>query len=196
MHVEYISSGADVAVGPTTPLPAALPAAAWSKADADITRPNNATAYAAGGAIGDASNCVFTFSSFFRQAGATGLLTNARLVINKAAITVPSGIQIRGHIFNATPSSPPAADQADYLSLLANSDAKLGNVDFTNFVTGVTGSSKSDIIESYGTLCTAGPLPLKAAAADTKLFMVLASLGAWTPIASMVFRPYLMAEQN
>jgi len=159
-------------------------------ADATITRPNNATPYTAHKAIGSASVVLFTFTNFFRVAGGTGVFAGSRLQISTAGtpIVVPSGIQIRAHLFNSVPTLP-AGDQSPLLTLDANADKRLGTIDFTSWQVGDT---DSDLILSHG-IPNLSPWELKAATGSRNLYAVLEASVGFIPPASGKFRLYLGA---
>lgn len=152
-------------------------------ADARITRPNNATPYTANMMIGNATTSQLFYTNFFPGNGATGLLVNARLTLNLAAITLPAGLAVRAHIFNDVPPAALGADQVAFQSLQANDDVKLGTVDFSSFQLGGTGS---DLIESYGSFPTGAVLPIVAAANKRSLVVYLMALGGFTLPASTI----------
>lgn len=152
---------------------------AWAKADANLTRPGDATPYVLHGAIGAAAECRFVWTNFFEANGAHEVLTGLRLVFNLAAITVPAGAIVRAHLYNADPVAALSAnaDKAVFKTMVANQASKLGFVDFNTFNIGGTGS---DCIESYG-VPVVSPLHLKAASAARDLYALLECVGAFTP---------------
>ena len=141
------------------------------------TRPGNATPYAPHKALGDGDDAVFTFTNFFAKNGGAVLLSEAMLIFSLSGITVPTGIQVRGHFFNTLPASPPASDQADFATLTANDSIYLGAMDFLTSVIGGTGS---DCFRMIGIPLASMKL-LKAAAGSRDLFLVFESLSTWTP---------------
>jgi len=162
---------------------------AWAAANTAITRPANTTAYAAHNSIGGAANCLFTFSNLFPWAGAAGILTGMKLVINASGISVPSGIAVRAHLFNDDVSATALsanADQSTFKTMVANAGAKLGYVDFTSFSIGGSGS---DAIESYGTPVVS-PLHLQAKAGGRNLYAILEATAAYTPNSASVYSLY------
>lgn len=167
----------------------AMGAGIWQAADAALTRPGNATAYADKKAVGSSSSCLFTFSDFFRRKGASALLLGAKLEIYKSGgISVPSGFAVRAWLYAGAPSSPPASDQADFLLNHANAAVRLGYLDFS---TAVSGASGSDCYEAYAEPTL--PRTLKAPADVDDLCMVIHSTGAWTPTSGSVWMPYVQA---
>jgi len=157
----------------------------WQDADASLTRPNNATAYAAHVGMGSGSSCLFTFSNLFRAFGSTGLLVAMRLSASVASIATTNMGSIRAHLFNAAPSGAPASDQATFNTLIANQASKVGFVDFSTWNIGGAGS---DMIESYGTPILT-PMPVQAASNSKSLLAILEATGAFTPIASAILLP-------
>jgi hypothetical protein len=176
--------------GPT-PFPpvTALSLVVWAAADAALTRPNNATAYAAHQGIGSGSSCIFKWSDCFRTNGGTGLLTGLRLEASVASIAAANMGAITARLFNTSPSSPPSADQQTFNTLVANSPIELGAVDFATWSIGGAGS---DVIRSYG-VSRISPMQLKAAAAAKDLYMVLEATAAFTPAANAIINAYASA---
>ena len=164
----------------------------WAAADATLTRPNNATAYAAHVGMGSGASCIFKFSNFFRINGGTGLLTGLRLEASVASIALTNMGAVRAHLFNVTPASAPVSDQAEFDTLVANSASKLG---FVDFATWNIGGASSDVVTSYGSVSalTGAPLQLKAAVAARDLYLVLEATGVFTPIASAIINAFASA---
>lgn len=166
----------------------------WQAADATLTRPGNTTPYTTGMALGSAASTVFRFGTFFRQPAGSGLLTGARLVASVSGIGTANMGAITGHVFNATPSAAPAADQSQFPTLAADDAAKLGTISFSTWAIGGTGSN---LIESYGVL-SLSPLPVIAApitnsVTPQELFVVLMAAGGWTPVSAAILNLYLAA---
>lgn len=157
----------------------------WTAADAQLTRPADATATVVGGAIGSSVSALFAFSNFFEGTGAHGLLTGMKLVISASGIAVPSSIAIRAHLFNADVSASVLsanADKGTLKLLLSSAGSKLGVVDFASFIAGGSGS---DCIESYGTPSPA-PMHIKAADNARDLFAILVATSIYTPVSTSI----------
>jgi hypothetical protein len=154
---------------------------AWQEADATLTRPANTTATVAHGAIGSAASCLFKFTNFFDVVGQHGLLTGMKMVIEKAAIAVPSGIAIRMHLYQDDETAvilSSNADAATFKTMAAAAAKKIGYVDFTTWNIGGTGS---DCIESYGVPVITS-LHLKAGAVAKDLYAIGEATAVFTPI--------------
>lgn len=174
----------------------ALPGGAWQAADAGLTRPANTTPYTAHQAVGSGSSCVFQFSSLFRKNGGSALLLASKLVISGSGIAVPGGINVRGHLFNATPSSPPAADAATFQTLLADATSKVAIIEYAPAYAYIGGAG-SDAFEIWGVLAPEGQAkPIRAAGGSSNLWMILETVTGYTPNSGATYQPYLMAEQN
>ncbi len=161
----------------------------WQAADAALTRPANTTAYAAHGGVGSSSSCIFKFTNFFRKNGNTGLLTGLRLMASGSGIGVSNMGSVRAHLYAASPSSPPSADQQTFNTLAANEAIKLGFVDFLQWNIGGSGS---DMISSYGTPSIT-PLPIAAASGARDLYLVLEATAAFTPLSAAVIQAFASA---
>lgn len=161
-------------------------------ADATLTRPNNATGYTAGLALGSGASTIFTFTNILRNNGGTGYLTGVRMEASVASIATSNMGSVRCRIYNASPTSPPAADQAAAPTLVANSGKEMGVVDFSTWSIGGTGS---DVIRSWGVL-SPYPLQLQGAAASRNLYSVCYATGSFTPIANAIFNLYFGVTQN
>lgn len=157
--------------------------------DATRTRPANATAYAVHGALGDAAGCVFKFSNFFPEAGATGVLTGLAVVMSGPGIAASHGGTLVGHLYNAAPASPPGADGQPFASLAANAGAALGAVDVSGWTVGGTGS---DSIGALG-VPRLSVQQIRAAAAARDLYLLLEAGAAFTPLSGAVIGAYASA---
>lgn len=157
----------------------------WVAADANLTRPNNATAYAAHQGMGSGASCLFKWSNIFRTKGATGLLSGMRLVGSVASIAVSNLGNIRAHLFNAIPTGLPAADAAALNFLFADITSKVGYIDFSSWQ---IGGASSDMIESYGTPAVS-PLPIGAASTAQDLYAILEATAAFTPLNNTILAP-------
>ena len=164
-------------------------------ADANLTRPNNTTAYSSGEAIGSSTSTLFSFSNFFRANGSTALLTGLRLVASGAGISTTNMGTVTGHLFNAPPAAAVESvqgaliDQATFNVMFADDAAKLGTVSFASWTSGGGGS---DTVESYA-VPILSPLPICAALASQSLYLVLVAAAAFTPLASQIIKPYASA---
>src|ERR1700729_367613 len=169
---------------------------AWQNADQTLTRPANTTAYAANQALGSSASAIFSFgdlvnypssSPFFRQANSSALLSGLRLSVSLAGgITSLTMGSVMAYLFQAAPTAAttgPLVDQGTWTTLLADTSAFLGQVLFSNWNIGGTGS---DMTSSWG-----APLlsqqPIIAAASTQSLFVVCVSTGAFTPLVSMIY---------
>lgn len=168
----------------------------WTAADAALTRPANATAYAANQAIGSATAVLFKFSGFFRCPGSSGLLTGMRLTASVASIATTNMGAISAYLYNALPSGAlgpnnfaSLGDQGTFKLLAADAPQKIGVVNFSTWNGGGTGS---DMIDSYGAPIIT-PLPIIADPKATDLYCLLVATGAFTPIASAIVTPSVAA---
>lgn len=143
-------------------------------------RPNNGTAYVAGGAIGNTTSTVFTFNTAARKAAGTGQVISAKLTKGGIAgsQTIPSGFALRFWIYSTTPSSPPA-DAAVFSPNFATRAQRLGYVDFTDWAVG------SDCVESVAAPVVS-PLGF-ASDANNRIYGVLQTIGTFTPIAAETY---------
>lgn len=160
-------------------------AVVWQAADASLTRPGNATPYAANQGIGASGSCLFKFTGLFRNAGGTGLLTGFRVTASVASIATTNMGNIRAYLFNQLPTGLPAADQAAFNTLVANSPGLLGHVDFSTWT---IGGASSDVITAYGAPAVT-PMPVSGASNTSDGWCVLASTAAFTPIAAAIITP-------
>lgn len=134
-----------------------------------LTRPANTTAYAAGDVIGTASVTVFEF-----DIGALGI--DAAVIVGARLIRDSTGSpanRFRGMVFDAAPTSPPAADNDAALITWANRDKRRGYVDFLTSIVG------SDCVEWSGVLSNVQGLVV--APADGIVRVMLTTLDALTP---------------
>jgi hypothetical protein len=154
-----------------------------------IGRPENATAYTAGDAIGvadsgtpaNAGSAILTFANI-GPAGGHVIITDANLRINLSAVT--SGMTtFRLHLYNAAPDA--ILDNAAWdLSSSGDRGKYLGFIDI---------ATPADL---GSTLYSQNPgvnKKVKLAAASTSLYGVLQTIGAYTPASATVYVPELQA---
>jgi hypothetical protein len=155
-------------------------------ADTARTRPNNATPYGANQPIGDATDCHFTFTNFFRKNAGAAYLHEVRVAVNKAAITVPAAIALSAYLYNAAGGA--IADQATFTTLEAARTRRLGPPIALSY--NFIGGTGSDEYEMHG-YPIGGPMLIQAAAASRDLSLLLVATGTWTPVAQGIWLPGL-----
>ncbi len=167
-------------------------ARAWRAPDtpASLTRPNNATPYAAQKLIGSGAASLFKFTDFFRRKNSGGLLTSIKLVASVAGIVVADMGAVRAHLYNAAPAPVPGIDQADFAMLAANAAKHIGAVDFG--ATWMGGGTGSDMIENYGSPVVSN-MQITSALLTKDLYIVLVATAAFTPKAQAIITPYVSA---
>jgi len=176
-------------------------ATVWQPASQTLTRPNNATAYAAGNAIGSSASggIVYTFPGFFWTPGCSGILIGLRYVASVASIATSNMGTVLAHLYLGLPSAVGTlVDGNMYPTKIADDPLKLGIVQFSNWYQGGTGS---DMIESYGQTMISQQhiIGLQRAggnAADDTLYVVPVANGAFTPIANAVNYMYASAVMD
>lgn len=168
-----------------------LSSRAWKSPDQSLTRPANATAYAAHAALGSASSSLFKFTGFFGKANMGAKLTGMRLVAAVAGIAITDMGAVRAHLFNAAPAAD-VADAAAFAMKFADVGKSLGYVDFAADKW-QTGGAGSDMIENYGVPVVEN-LPLFAAGNSQDLYVVLEAVSGFTPKASTVIAPFPSAQ--
>lgn len=140
-----------------------------------ITRPDNASAYAANDVIGESPAANLTFSGVSTYPEGTFIITGAKLRIDINA--VPSGMSgFRLHLYSAAPTAIadntafnlPAGDRSKYLGYLTLSAPS----DF-----GDTLYAQDDNLNFNG----------KLAAGSTTVYGILETLGAFAPASETVF---------
>jgi hypothetical protein len=162
-------------------------ATVWQPCDANLTRPSNTTAYAAGEGMGSSASIVFSFTNFFRAPGSSALLTGLRFVMNASGILTSNAGAVLAHLYQGSPSAASGlVDQSAYPTLIADDALKLGMINFTTWYQGGTGSN---IIESYGSPLLAQQ-PVIAAPGLQTLYAVLVANGAFTPVSAAVLSLY------
>lgn len=142
-----------------------------------LQRPNDITAYTAGDAIGSGATTVFEF-----DIGALGL--KGGLIVASRFLRDSTGnptIRYRGTIYDAAPTSPPAADNAAASWSWANRAARRGYVDYLTSLVG------SDCCEWAGVMSNVQGVLV--APTDGIVRMVVTVLDGFTPSANVSAAP-------
>lgn len=144
---------------------------------AEITRPANVTAYAAGDVVGaDASTVPITLADVARKLGGSGEIVHVSLETNN--VTVTNGT-FAVHFFTA--SFTVAADNAAFADIHAQRANWVGSVSLPILVADSASAggawSKVDNVR----------IPFVCAGASDDLFAVIVVTGAYTPASGQVF---------
>lgn len=141
---------------------------------AEITRPANTTAYAAGDVVAaNAAVAPIQLTGIGRQASATGEITHVSLETNNATVT--NG-DFAIHFFRE--SFVLEADNAAWASLHANRANYLGFITLpTLLAKGGAAATKDDDLR----------IPFQCSTSGANLFVVIEAMGAYTPASGQVF---------
>ena len=139
---------------------------------ATITRPSNATAYAAGDVVGDTGGSAIVSLTSAGPSGGFVLAQSVSLVFSDSV--VPSGMgAFRVHMYSASPTA--IADNAAFDLVSGERDAYMGYIDLPA------------PLDFGSTIYTQTDYPgrlIKLAAASTTLFAEIETRGAYTPVSA------------
>ena len=139
---------------------------------ATITRPSNATAYAAGDVVGDTGGSAIVSLTSAGPSGGFVLVQSVSLVFSDSV--VPSGMgSFRVHMYSASPTA--IADNAAFDLVSGERDAYMGYIDLPA------------PLDFGSTIYTQTDYPgrlIKLAAASTTLFAEIETRGAYTPVSA------------
>jgi hypothetical protein len=153
-----------------------------------VTRPNNATAYAAGDVIGTATTHVLDFSDVGKLAGGSGLLAGALLIDSANQATAPS---LELWLFSAAPAA-----QVDNVAF-APTDVELANlVGVIPLTTARVGDATAGAAGNLVIQSDIASLIYKCAPGTTHLYGVLVVRNAYAPVANEVFTVVLSVLQD
>lgn len=154
-----------------------------------FTRPADTTAYAANDVVSNStsSSTLITLSSALRANAGTGYIVGCRVATNLKSITP----RIRVHVFNASAPTV-SADNAAYQAKYADISKRVGTFDLAAMATGADTTNSDMSAATDFTL----RIPVKAAAADTALYVLLETLDAFTPANGQAFTVELLIDQN
>lgn len=168
--------------GITHPIPELVSVAA------ELTRPENVTAYTVGDAVSNSASAT-TLLAFpvARVAGGSGYIVKIRLSTDKKSIAP----RFRLHFFNA--SNPTlAADNAAYQEVYADNAKRIGWYDLPAMSTAAD-ATNSDCSRTVDMNCR---IPYTCAAGSTTLYVGLETLDAFTPNSGQKFSLTLVADNN
>lgn len=151
-------------------------------ASASITRPANATQYAAGEVITADTPAALSFAGVGRANGAGSWIYNARVVSANPAATVGAP---KLYLFSATLT--PAADNAAFAPSDAEALTCLGTILFDK----ASKTTNNVVYEPYNFT----PMFVKCPAGGTGIFGVLTTTTAYTPASGEVLTTILDGEQ-
>jgi len=144
--------------------------------DVTITRPANATQYAAGDVIGDTGGSgIMTITGAARVNGGSGMIVSVT-VIDSAVETVKPNLEL--YLFDTAPAG--IADNAPWAPSDAEMKRLLGYIDLDNTPL-VTANNCTYRVTSHN------PIPFKCLAGSKDLYCVLVERGTYTPISGEVF---------
>lgn len=154
---------------------------------AELVRPADTTAYAANDVVSN-NTSASTLLAFdvMREGGTSAYLVSARLTTNQKSITP----RIRVHVFNAT-SVTVAADNAAYKSVYADFSKRVAVFDLPALTTAADTTNSDSSHASDHTL----RIPVSAAPGDTKLYVLLETLDAFTPTSGQKFSLALTVDR-
>lgn len=154
------------------------------KSTVSITRPNDATPYTVGDAVGDTGGSAIQAFLLIGPTAGHVILTGAMLEIDVAAI--PAGMSsFRLHLYDAAPDA--IADNAPWdLSSAGDRGKYLGYLDIR---------APSDLGSTLIALEENANLHRKLATGSTTIWGVLQTLAAWTPAANTVIKTTLRGLQ-
>jgi hypothetical protein len=170
-------------------------AVVWQPADTSLTRPNNATTYTAGDAIGSSSAILFSWSNtpFFRSPGSSALITGARIVMSAAGITTGSVGSTFLYLYNAPPTIAGLSDNSPFPLLYSPDDQYRQGLPLTATTwVPTTQAAGSTLVEAFAQP-SAAQVPIIAQPTSQNLYGVLVAGAAWTPVANAVVQIYLSA---
>lgn len=168
-----------------------LPVGRTRQVGANVTRPNDTTAYAAGDAIANATSSavVLTFTNAARALGAGGVVMGA-LLLDEAAQATKGQFEL--YLFSAAPTVP--NDNAALALSAADLRNLVGVVNFgsnpyvTNAASGASGNC------AY--VATGVNLPFNCGTTVQDLYGVLVVRNAYTPVAQERFDLVLQILQD
>lgn len=143
--------------------------------NAELARPANTTAYAAGQAWGTASSVIYTFTNGITTLGGRGLVISGRASKNGDNLT---NAAFRLWLFNtATLTAQPAADQAAMNLSFSDRLKLIGMIDFPTWY------DVGAMNVAPGVLSMEGGLPFKMAAGEAPLIGIVEARAAYVPIS-------------
>lgn len=154
-----------------------------------ITRPNNATQYAAGDVVAAVTTSNhFTFAGATSKAGGTGRITNARITSSANQST-----KLDGELWLFHTDIAEVGDNVAFAPSDAEMLTRIGIIDFAT-ASWVAGKSDSGADGNSG--CETTGLDIVFKAATTDIYDVLVARNTYTPVSSEVFTIQLMIEQD
>lgn len=154
------------------------------RVSAEFSRPANTTAYSANQVVADSTSAATILQfDIARITGGSGWINKIRIETNSSTDTS----QYRLHLFHTAPTM--LNDGSAFTLLWANRAKRIIAIDFDAMVTEGTGSdaAKTHYISPFFFNCAAG---------DTKVYAILETLTARTPVSGQGFYVELAGEQN
>ena len=156
-----------------------------SKAEAEITRPNDTTAYIAKDVIASSTSSpvVITFSDMARVIGGSGVIIRARLMTDQKTNTA----SYRLHLFHTAPTA--IADNSPYTMLYLNATNRIGAIDFGAMATedATNSTAAATMRPSYDGSYPPPNLWFKTNSDTKNIYGILTTLSAFTPAAQQKF---------
>lgn len=170
----------------------------FSKSISDVfDRPANTDAYGAHDVVGPATARILEFPLAGRIAKGTGYVVKGLLFVESTNITAA----FRLHLYSRAPTV--IADNAAFTLLEADMDDYLGYIDFTDPVTGGSGTAMSvyqnlDVRMHFNCNADSSAETDETAKSlvDRKLFGVLEAVEAFTPTSAQAFRVTIAVDQD
>lgn len=156
---------------------------------AEMTRPANTTAYAAGDVVSNSESATtpLAFTNIARINGGSGYIVRASVTTDKKQITP----RVRVHLFNAADATV-SVDNTAYRELYADIGKRVGYFDLPAMTT-APDATNSDMSRSFD---NALRVPFVCAAGSRDVYVVLETLDAFTPNSGQKFTVVLWADNN
>ena len=158
-----------------------------NKVGANLTRPDNTTAYAEADVVSDSvtdpAPTVLTFTSICRAVGGSGTIDKVRIVTDQGA----NEASYRLHLYSASPTA--IDDNAPFTILYAERASTLGYIDVGPLATEGAGSDAAHYTK------TAAAFPF-ACSTTANLYGILETLSIFTPAAEQKFYVEITATLN
>lgn len=158
--------------------------------ESSITRPANATQYAAGDAVSNSTSAPvpLIFSDAVREEGGAGLVVSATIATNSNESTKPS---LELWLFDTLPTA--VNDNAAFVVSDADVINVVGVLIFDSWVQGTAGTGGTMV--GHGDWKDSAPAPFFRCAGGKDLYGLLVARNAYTPISGEIFHVKLGVAQ-
>ena len=165
----------------------------YYEAAASFTRPNNTTAYAAGGLVANNTAAASVTPMSWDIPGNTPFDVACIKLRKAIASSSPTNALFRLHLFTVIPTIATTGDGGVMASVVTDADGWVGSFE-NSFMAGFAGSCTGLLVPSEGLVKP--DLLVPVAGAQSKLYGLLEARAAYVPIALEVFTATLILERR